>query len=331
MDDETTGRPPETERTRASTPPAEDATGIMSGEAADVTHVLPMAGEAPPPPPPMQPTLIMTRRRGGSGKGWVWMLVALIAIAVLALAAWFLYLRPPAAGEAAGGEYVGSWAPLDGRGGGLVIARSGDAFRITQYDGALKPALTSSAALRDDTLTARIDAAALGLVGHSGEVEATLQHLPASDRLRLSIGDSTRQTLELVRQEVLLPATPTPSPTPTATPSPSLTPTPSPSGSPSPSTSPSATADQQVVAAITRIQMGILTWAAHNGDLAPDPAEVSQTGAVASFVDPWPLNPFNGQAMVTGTDPGDYAYERLDAEGSYRLTGYLSDGSTSVP
>jgi hypothetical protein len=328
MDDETTGDLPDKEQTRASQPPAEDATGIMSGEAADVTRVVPAGAAAPPPPPPVEPTLIMTRRRGGTGKGWLWALAALVAVAVLAVAACFYYLLPLTSDETAGEVYVGSWAPLDGRGGGLVIASAGGSLRITQYDGSLEAVSSSTAVLRDGTLTARLDAAALGLDGLTGEVEATLKHVSTSDRLRLSAGEPETQALEFVRREVLLPASPTPSPVSTTTPSQSPSPTPTPSESPSPGVSPSALADQQVVAAITRIQIGIVTWAAHNDGLSPDHAEVSQTGGVARFVDPWPLNPFSGQLMVPGTDPGDYTYEQLDDGESYRLTGYLSDGST---
>ena len=112
--------------------------------------------------------------------------------------------------------------------------------------------------------------------------------------------------------------------------SPSASPTPSPSSSPS--ASPSADADQQIIDAIVKLQTGVITWATNNNNLYPTPVDVSETGGVATYVNPWPTNPYTGQPMKPGTQPGDYTYEQLNGGAGYKLTGYISKGLTyTVP
>lgn len=74
----------------------------------------------------------------------------------------------------------------------------------------------------------------------------------------------------------------------------------------------------------------MLTWSSEHGGLFPPASEVTAGGEVGLYVDPWPVNPFTGTPMQTGSAEGDYAYEQLDAGRSYRLTGFLSDGATVV-
>ena len=338
MDDETTGKTPEqttgeipdAEKTVVAPPADEGATQVLSGEAADLTQVMPAARAAgPPPPPPIQPTLMMTRpkKNGGGSSAWIWV-VAIVLIAALAAAAWFFLLRPTAA--AGGEEFVGSWSPVDGGGGGLVIAQTGAEFKVTQYDAALVAIGSTTAELVDDALTASIDASALGLTGVTGKVDGTLTHIASSDQLSLTFtsGSLSSTSEKFMRVDVLRPAAPTPLPIP----SPAPTYSPSPTGSPSPSGSPSASPDQQVIDAIIKIQVGVITWATNNNNLYPASAEVSQSGGVAQYVVPWPLNPLTDQPMTPGTQTGNYTYEQLNGGQGYKLTGYLSQGLTyTVP
>ncbi len=346
MDDETTGRAPDdTELTRATPPDADDvtrvmppadegATQVMGGQDTSATRVMPAAGAAsPPPPPPSQPTILLTHSRssGGGVPWWVWLLLVLAIVAAVA-ALWFFYLRPTDS-STAGEEFIGTWAPEAGTGGGLVIAQAeGDQFKITQYDGQLQRAGSTTADLVDGALQLSVQASALGMTGVTGTVKGTLTHESANDSLRLQFtsGDLQLDPVTFVRVDVLLPASPTPTPSPTPSPSPSATTSPTPSPSPSASGSPSA--DQQAIDGIAKLQVGIVTWASANNNLYPPPQDVVEGGGISQYVDPWPTNPFTGQPMTPGTAPGSYVYEQLAGGQSYKLTGYLSNGLTySVP
>ena len=346
MDDETTGnQPDDTELTRVTPPAGDDATRVMPpagegetqvmpGQDTGATQVMPAAGGAPPPPPPTQPTLLLSHSRNSGSGGvpwWVWLIVALVVIAAAA-AVWFLYLQP--ADTSAGGEqFIGNWAPEAGTGGGLVISQAGDdQFKITQYDGQLQAVGSTTADLVDDQLEISVQASALGLTGVTGKVQGTLTYESANDRLTLQFtsGDLQLEPVTFVRVEVLLPASPTPTPSPSTSPSPTTSP--SPSVSPSPSASASPTNDQQVVDGIAKLQVGIVTWASANNNLYPPPQDVVEGGGISQYVDPWPTNPFTGQPMTPGTAPGNYVYEQLSGGQGYKLTGYLSNGLTyTVP
>ena len=87
-----------------------------------------------------------------------------------------------------------------------------------------------------------------------------------------------------------------------------------------------------MVAAIAKLQVGIVAWAADSNNLYPAPQDVVEGGGLAQYVDPWPTNPFTSQPMAPGTAPGSYVYEQISGGQSYKLTGYLSNGLTySVP
>jgi hypothetical protein len=340
MDDERRLPDDDTELTRVTPPddatrvmPAADEgeTQVMPGADTGATRVMPAAGAAPPPPP-TQPTLLMTHGRSNEGGGmpwWAWLLIVLAIIAA-AGALWYFYLRP-ADSTTAGEEFIGTWAPESGAGGGLIIKQSGEQFTITQYDGELEKVGATDADLVDGALELSVQASAIGLTGVTGKVQGTLTH-EAGDRLKLQFasGDLTVEPVYFVRVEVLLPATPSPSPSPTASPSPTVSPTTTATPTASPSGSP--TADQQVVANIAKLQVGIVAWAADNNNLYPPPQDVVEGGGLAQYVDPWPTNPFTGQPMAPGTAPGSYVYEQLSGGQAYKLTGYLSNGLTyAVP
>ena len=351
MDDETTGRLPDddTELTRVTPPddatqkmPAagEGETQIMPGADAGATRVMPAAGAGQqPPPPPSQPTLVMSHgRSGGNSEGggvpwWVWLLVVLAIIAAAA-ALWYFYLRPQDnTPSTAGDVFIGNWSPEAGTGGGLVIKQSGDQFKVTQYDPQLQQTGSTNATLVGEELQVSVKASALGLTDITGSVNGTLTHDSANDTLTLQFSSGSLQMTPIlyVRVDVLLPGT-SPTPSPTVSPSPTLSPSPIPTASPSVSPSGSPTADQQVVAAIAKLQVGIVAWAADNNNLYPPPQDVVEGGGITQFVNPWPTNPFTGQPMTPGTAPGSYVYEQLSGGQAYKLTGYLSNGLTyAVP
>ena len=244
---------------------------------------------------------------GGSGS------LLVLAIVAAAAALWFFYLRPTDS-STAGEEFIGTWAPEAGTGGGLVIAQTdGDQFKITQYDGQLQRAGSTTADLVDDALAA--ERAGLG-AGHDrrdrhGAGDADARERERQPEAPVHVGRPAARPRHLRARR--RPACPRrPSPTPSPTPSPSPTATTSPTASPSPSTSGSPSADQQVIDGIAKLQVGIVTWASANNNLYPPPQDVVEGGGISQYVDPWPTNPFTGQPMTPGTAPGSYVYEQLD-------------------
>jgi hypothetical protein len=142
--------------------------------------------------------------------------------------------------------------------------------------------------------------------------------------MKVTGSNQTTVIIPLERVAALVPVSPSASPT--------VTPTSTSSPSASPSASPTAGADQQVIDAVDKLQVGVITWATNNNNLYPTPADVSETGGIASYVNPWPANPYTGQPMKPGTQPGDFTYEQLNGGAGYKLTGYISNGLTyTVP
>jgi hypothetical protein len=352
MNDETTGKLPDEsgarfdddaaagspeaaddEQTAVTPSPEEGATHVMSGEAADVTRVMPAAGgaEAPPPPRP-QPTLMMSRpEKEGSVTRWWIVLAIVVLVGAGAAALWFFVLRDDSAPAPPPVAWSGAWGRVDGVGGGLVVEKTGSGYRVTAYDSSLRPSGTAAATTSSDgrqllfTLPAQ---SSFG--GITGPLRSTLTIGSSRDSatLRMTGASQTSISMPLQRVLALVPVSPSASPSPSVTASPS----PSSTGSPSPSSSPIGAADQQVIDAVIKIQVGVITWATNNNNLYPMSAEVSQSGGVAQYVNPWPTNPFTGQAMAPGTGPGGYTYEQLNGGQGYKLTGYLDKGLTyTVP
>jgi hypothetical protein len=358
MDDETTGsQPDETSATRAGNggaaadsadtaetavtppdagetvvaPPADsEATRIMSGEAADETRVMPAGGGAAPPPPRPQPTLMMSRppKRQSSNTWWIVLVVVLLAL-VAAAAAWYFLLRDkgetPAPQPSPAFDWVGAWGRTDGSGGGVVVEQSGKDYTVTVYGSTLQVLGTGVATAKGKDLTFALQSNET-LGGLPGPFQITLQAGAGQDfaDMKVTGGNQTTVIIPLTRVAALVPVTPSASP--------SITPTPTSSPSSSPSASPSAGTDQQVIDAIVKLQTGVVTWSTNNNNLYPMPADVTQTGGVASYVNPWPNNPYTGQPMKPGTQPGEYTYEQLNGGAGYKLTGYISNGLTyTVP
>ena len=345
MDDETTGRQPdETSAPQpgggetatgsadtaemAVTPPDAGATRVMSGEAVDETRVMPAAGDAaspPPPPPRPQPTLMMSGPpKQRSSTWWIVLVVVLLAL-VAAAAAWYFLLRDkgttPAPQPSPAFDWVGAWGRTDGSGGGVVVEQSGADYQVTVYGSTLQVLGTAVAKPKGKNLTFALQSDEM-VGGPPGPFQITLEAGPGKDLAAMKVtgGNQTTVIVPLKRVAALAPVSPSPSPT--------VTPTPTLSPSSSPSASPSAGTDQQVIDAIVRLQTGVITWATNNNNLYPTPADVSEAGGITSYVDPWPTNPYTDQPMKPGTQPGDYTYEQLNGGAGYKLTGYISNGTT---
>jgi hypothetical protein len=351
MDDETTGKQPDETSAQppgggetaagggdtaetAVTPPDAGATRVMSGEAVDETRVMPAAGDAaspPPPPPRPQPTLMMSRPpRKSSNTWWIVILVVLLAL-VAAAAAWYFLLRDkgttPAPQPSPAFDWVGAWGRTDGSGGGVVVEQSGADYQVTVYGSTLQVLGSAVAKPKGKDLVFALQSAET-VGGLPGPFQIALQAGPDKDLADMKVTGANQTTIvvPLNRVAALVPISPSASPT--VTPTPTL----SPSSTSSPSASPTAGTDQQVIDAIVRLQTGVITWSTNNNNLYPTPADVSEAGGVASYVDPWPTNPYTGQPMKPGTQPGDYTYEQLNGGAGYKLTGYISKGLTySVP
>lgn len=349
MDDETTGRQPDetsapqpgggetaagsadTAET-AVTPPDAGATRVMSGEAVDETRVMPAAGDAaspPPPPPRPQPTLMMSRPPKQSSRTWWIVLVVVLLALVAAAAAWYFLLRDrgekPAPQPSPAFDWVGAWGRTDGSGGGVVVDQSGKEYQVTVYGSTLQVLGTAVAKPKGKDLTFALESGE-SVGGLPGPFQITLEAGPGENLADMKVtgGNQTTVIIPLNRVAALVPLSPSPSPT--VSPSPSLSP------STSPSASPTAGTDQQVIDAIVKLQTGVTTWATNNNNLYPAPADVGEAGGVASYVDPWPTNPYTGQPLKPGTQPGDYTYEQLSGGAGYKLTGYISNGLTyTVP
>lgn len=69
--------------------------------------------------------------------------------------------------------------------------------------------------------------------------------------------------------------------------------------------------DSAVKEGVHSIQVGVQTYAADHSDLYPATWDVASDGAVAEYVDPWPVNPFTKDPMANQGDyvEGDFSYE----------------------
>jgi hypothetical protein len=344
MDEEITGQTPEEEPTSALPPADEGATEVIGGGAeqpttvmggAGATRVMPAAGgAAPPSPPPSRPTptLMMSRppRRESSGKTWWIVLIVVILAAAAAAGLWYFVLRnknttpaptPTPTPTASAVEWGGAWGRTDGVAGGIVIEQNGASYQVTVYDSGLQPTGTATGSVSSDGSQLRFTLPASSSFNTMpGPLTGvmTIQSGEKTALLTMTAANQTSVTMPLKRVLALVPGTPTASPTPSTSPTTS--------GSPSPSASPVSAVDQQIIAGLTKIQTGVTTWAANNGDLYPMPTDVSQTGGIAQYVVPWPLNPVTNQPMVQGGAVGNYTYQQINGGQSYTLVGHLSSG-----
>jgi len=87
--------------------------------------------------------------------------------------------------------------------------------------------------------------------------------------------------------------------------------------------------DAAVKEGIHSIQVGVQSYAVDNSDTYP--ASVDQGGAVGSYVDNWPKNPWTNSYMADTSASGGYHYS-TPSSSTFRLVGYMSSGKTfTVP
>jgi len=74
--------------------------------------------------------------------------------------------------------------------------------------------------------------------------------------------------------------------------------------------------DAAVKEGVWGIQNAVLTYATEHDGLYPDPSQVAHDGQVASYLDPWPDNPWTGAPMADadGYSPGDFHYDAWDGD-----------------
>ena len=181
------------------------------------------AGDEPSPiltgaPPP---TGIVTQP--GRSSGWVWWLVIIVVVLLAVAAGWFFFVRdgqetaPVSSASVSPSPVVwtGSWARLDGVGGGLLIAGGTGAYEVTLYDGVLRPGESVPATVSTDGTQLQFAPPSQFSFGGgpSGPFGATLE-LDDPDRATLIISDAdgTVVLLPLRRVPELLPTNPSPSP-----------------------------------------------------------------------------------------------------------------------
>ncbi len=315
------------------TPGGEDDTRVMPGE--DATSVEP-GGEAqtrvlatPPPVGPKGRT--SAAEPGGDRRRWrpprlVWFALLGIALGMLLTIVVGLFLRGPDIDP-----FLGTWGPAEGSAGplgGLVIEAGAEVASVTLYSAPTEAVGAAEAAWDGNDLKVTVPGGG-ALMDADGPAKLRIVYDEDDDELVATFETAAgggAQRLARVSALAPGPGQTAPAPAPTLTPTPTPPVTESPSANASPSTSP----DDEVRSALTRIQVGVLTWSSEHGGLFPPASEVTADGEVGPYVDPWPVNPFTGAPMRTGSAEGDYAYEQLDAGRSYRLTGFLSDGATVV-
>lgn len=92
--------------------------------------------------------------------------------------------------------------------------------------------------------------------------------------------------------------------------------------------------DATVKAGTHSIELGLAAFGIDNGDRYPaalpdETALVDVSGR--DYIDPWPVNPWTGVAMIDSGDVGDYTYTQLGGGAHFALAGHMSDGDFVVP
>lgn len=90
-------------------------------------------------------------------------------------------------------------------------------------------------------------------------------------------------------------------------------------------------ADTAVKEGIHALQVAVQSWLVDHDLKAPPVSAVRPGGALETYVDAWPINPYVDEVMSPGEGPGEYTYERVGSGRGYRLTGHLEDGDVTVP
>ena len=90
-----------------------------------------------------------------------------------------------------------------------------------------------------------------------------------------------------------------------------------------------------VVDGVLRIVDRVSSWAVDHGDTYPPPDVVSQKGLAGQsgggrYVRRWPDNPYTGEPMRSGQQPGDYQYAVDDSVSGFAMAGLGDDSKHLV-
>ncbi len=301
--------------------------------------------------PPPQPTIVMSSapRRGGrggesggtgGGGGKKIVLVAIIVIVLAAAAAIAWQVKrgqsakapsQPAAEQnatPAGTAWEGAWGRTDNVSGGLAVERSGNGFTVTAYDDKLAVVGTTSATASTTapyTLTFTFPAGS-SINGLPGPLECDLvaTEPEGSALFTATTSNQTSISMPLKRVAALTPSSPLSSASPQA--NTEQKPDAS-SQAKAPNSSPT---DSAIIEGALAIKKGITAWAEQHNGSYPEPSQVTSTGDVARFVDPWPSNPAaeGTKPMAQGTEAGTFTYQQLGGGKGYRLEVHLAGGTS---
>ena len=189
-------------------------------------------GVTPPPPPPPPPAVATAGQGGSRGKLYV-AIVLIAAVAIALMAAWFFVWR-----GTSGNEFVGTWAPVNGDPGGMVISKDGGTFKVTivQQDGSTMGPLKGT--IKGGKLEISLSGAGLpsGLESVAGQMRFTATYDKGTGHIMVELvglgalaGESTEK-MEMKKVATI----------PTATPSAGTSTVPPPESSESPSPTSSA-------------------------------------------------------------------------------------------
>jgi len=347
-------QPPADQAATQVTPPGPDqaATQVMPPQGPAATQAMagvggPVAG-MPPVAPPVGPPLAPSGLGPGGGqpfgyggqppagasrkKLWIGLGIAAAVIAIV-LIVWLV--NPFNSG---GDKFVGSWAPVDDSGGGLVIDDGPDVWFVDPSGTRYGP---MNGKVKGDTLSFEMSPDMAEQMGDETGLSAALvpkfeaRYDDKSGHLFLTMSAAGMEAdqIELKKVESLETSSPSPTPSETETPSPTptvtVTETPSPTSSPSPTDTagPDAFKDNQVRNGADVIADAIDDYTTDNTALPPTPLGPGG-GSLDAYLPAgsWPENPFTETPMTEGSGWGDFDYND-NGDGSYTLLAHLSDGS----
>jgi hypothetical protein len=90
--------------------------------------------------------------------------------------------------------------------------------------------------------------------------------------------------------------------------------------------------DEEVKRGIVVIQNALTDYAVNGGDTFPSriDARIRQSMVSELHIPAWPTNPFDGQPMQEGTDPGDFQYLQTQSGDAFTLTAFGHDAKPLI-
>jgi hypothetical protein len=310
MEDSTSGlvnpEGPPQEEPAASVPagdqPAAEGPAADETVAAEPAAAQPVADEpvAEAPVAPAAATPVIVTGGGGSSMSGKTILIGIVAIAVIAAAVWFFAFRSSGIGD----KFIGTWVPVDTSqgGGGVIVTRSGDTFKLAMVNEAGGTDTTLTGKLKGDTLELNVPAEIAAIVGG---VKFTATYVSKTDHMMFKVtGAGADQTIELKRA-TSIPIT-------------------SPSATPVSSSNPNTQIDLEIQTSTDMIAAALNAYAVANNGVYPATAD---SATLASYANPWPTNPVTGAPIADSASAGDFTYSPTSNLDGYTLAGHLTTGT----